>query len=104
MFEVDKVSGIPGIFVSPSKQISCSKQLKVAARAELTKIPHCIAVKLKEKFYLACTPIKKLQNLCAPSENVLIFKRSHYCVVSCANVQNKEPHLKAGTVPEHIHV
>lgn len=25
-------------------------------------------------------------------------------MVSCANVQNKEPHLKSGTVPEHFHV
>lgn len=25
-------------------------------------------------------------------------------MVSCTNVQNKEPHLKVGIVPEHFHV
>lgn len=51
--------GIPGIVVSASKQISHSKSLKSYRLSWTNPIPHCIAVKLEKKFYLACSPIKK---------------------------------------------
>lgn len=72
--------GIPGIVVSASKQISHSKSLKSYRLSWTNPIPHCIAVKLEKKFYLACSPIKKkreregekksLQNLRALLEKV----------------------------------
>lgn len=100
--------GIPGILVSASKQISHSKSLKSYRLSWTNPIPHCNAVKLEKKFYLACGPIKKKKERerekkpSQPPRSVgesLIFRRSLYCVVSCANVQKAEPHQRAGTAP-----